>query len=53
MVKSRVISPLIWVIIMVTLLIAPLISTHEPLSRGSLGDYVGIRRVSSDSEGFI
>ena len=32
---SRVISPspLIWVILMVTLLITPLITTHEPLSR--------------------
>ena len=29
---SGVISPLIWVIIMVTLLLAPLITTHEPLS---------------------
>ena len=31
--KSWVISPLIWVIIMVTLLITPLITTHEPPSR--------------------
>ena len=30
---SGVISPLIWVIIMVTLLIPPLVTTHEPLSR--------------------
>ena len=30
---SRVISPRIWVILMVTLLITPLITTHEPLSR--------------------
>ena len=31
---SGVISPLIWVIIIVTLLITPLITTHEPPSRG-------------------
>ena len=31
---SRVISPLVWVIIIVTLLITPLISTHGPPSRG-------------------
>ena len=30
---SRVISPLIWVITIVTLLITPLITTHEPPSR--------------------
>ena len=30
---SGVISPLIWVIITVTLLITPLITTHEPPSR--------------------
>ena len=30
---SRVISPLIWVISTVTLLITPLITTHEPPSR--------------------
>ena len=30
---SRVISPLIWVITIVTLLITPLIITHEPPSR--------------------
>ena len=32
MVISGVISPLIWVIVMVTLLITPLITTHEPPS---------------------
>ena len=32
---SGVISPLIWVITIVTLLIGPLITTHEPPSRGS------------------
>ena len=32
---SRVISPLIWVISTVTLLISPLITTHEPPSRVS------------------
>ena len=32
---SRVISPIIWVMITVTLLTTPLITTHEPLSRGS------------------
>ena len=31
---SRVISPLIWVIIIVTLLITALITTHEPPSKG-------------------
>ena len=30
---SGVISPLIWAIIIVTLLIIPLIATHEPPSR--------------------
>ena len=30
---SRVISPLIWAITIVTLLITPLITTHEPPSR--------------------
>ena len=32
---SRVISPLIWVITILTLLITPLITTHEPPSRSS------------------
>ena len=30
---SEAISPLIWVITMVTLLLTPLITTHEPPSR--------------------
>ena len=30
---SRVINPLIWVITIVTLLITPLITTHDPPSR--------------------
>ena len=34
---SRVISPLIWVIIIVTLLITPLITTQEPPSVRGLG----------------
>ena len=34
-VKSRGISPVIWVISTVTLLITPLITTHEPPSRDS------------------
>ena len=32
---SRVISPLIWVITIVILLITPHITTHEPPSRGA------------------
>ena len=32
---SGVISPLIWVIIIATLIITPLITAHEPPSRGS------------------
>ena len=32
---SRVRSPLIWIMIIVTLLITPLIPTHENPSRGS------------------
>ena len=47
---SGVISPLIWVIIMATLLIIPLITTHEPPRRvqgftlllDGLGYYVGL-----------
>ena len=31
--SGGVISPLVWVITVVTLLIAPLITTHEPASR--------------------
>ena len=34
-VVRRVISPLIWVIIIVTLLITPLMTTHEPPSSGN------------------
>ena len=37
---SRVLSPLIWAINMVTLLIPPLLTTHEPPSRGK-----GFRRL--------
>ena len=33
-VRSRVISPLVWVISIVTLLITLLITTHEPPRRG-------------------
>ena len=42
---SGVISPLFWAIIMVTLLITPLITTHEPLRGvlGSIGLGVGLR----------
>ena len=38
---SGLIGPLIWVVIMVALLVAPLITTHEPPSRllESLGVY--------------
>ena len=35
---SGVISPLIWVITIVTLLITPLITTHEPPSAHVFGD---------------
>ena len=42
---SRVISPLIWLITIVTLLITPLLTTHEPPSRRpevwSFGDLLG------------
>ena len=38
---SRVISPLIWVISTVTLLITPLITTHEPPSR--VEEFTGLR----------
>ena len=31
--KSRVLSPLIWVTLIVTLLLTPLMTTHEPPSR--------------------
>ena len=39
---SGLIGPLIWVVIMVALLVAPLITTHEPPSRllESLGVYL-------------
>ena len=36
---SRVISPLIWVISIVILLLTLLITTHEPPSTGSAGSY--------------
>ena len=38
---SRVISPLIWVISTATLLITPLITTHEPPSR--VEEFTGLR----------
>ena len=38
---SGVISPLIWVINIVTLLITPLITAHEPPSRAPVAEIVG------------
>ena len=38
---SGVISPLIWVLTIVTLLISPLITTQQPPSRGSHGIFGG------------
>ena len=43
---SRVISPLIWAISIVTLLITPLITTHEPLSSNHvMGDFQSCKQV--------
>ena len=65
---SGVICPLIWVMNMVTLLITPLITTHEPPSRvdtrlgvsevcrrcsGLNFNYVGFRKVSGLIKGFV
>ena len=50
-VTSGVISPLIWVISTVTLLITPLITTHEPPSRLSLGSKVWVRGSSYKAPG--